>query len=207
MARECFMDEIANATGRDPVAMRVEYLEAADTADEAERSRRQRLVKVIRLAAEKAGWGRTLPAGEGLGIAAHVYDGETTLAQVAHVSVKGGALEVLRVVCAIDCGPVVNPLGLEAQVESAVVWGLSQTMCGDVTFRAGRLEQTSYADYPMLRLDQTPVIETHAAPGAPQPLGAGEQGVAPVAAAVLNAVFAATGRRVRHLPITAADLG
>ncbi|MFI5372919.1 MAG: xanthine dehydrogenase family protein molybdopterin-binding subunit, partial [Candidatus Eisenbacteria bacterium] len=206
MARECFMDEIAHVTGQDPVAMRVAYLEAADTADDAERARRQRLVKVVRLAAEKAGWGRTLPAGEGLGIAAHVYDGETTLAQVAHVSVKSGALRVLRVVCAIDCGPVVNPLGLEAQVESAVVWGLSQTMCGDVTFRAGRLEQTSYADYPMLRLDQTPEIETHAAPSATKPLGAGEQGVAPVAAAVLNAVFAATGRRVRHVPITAADL-
>jgi isoquinoline 1-oxidoreductase beta subunit len=206
MARECFMDEIAHATGQDPVAMRLAYLEAADDADQDQRTRRARLAKVIRLAGEKAGWSRALPPGEGLGIAAHLYDGETTLAQIAHVRVKDGAVQVLRLVCAIDCGLVVNPLGLSAQIESGVIWGLSQTLCAEATFRAGRLEQSGFADYPMLRLAQAPAIETHFVPGGAQPLGAGEQPVAPVAAAVLNATFAATGRRVRHVPITAADL-
>lgn len=206
MARECFMDEIAHATGQDPVAMRLAHLEAADDADQDQRTRRARLAKVIRLAAEKAGWARTLPPGEGLGIAAHLYDGETTLAQIAHVRVKDRAVQVLRLVCAIDCGLVVNPLGLAAQIESGVIWGLSQTLCAEATFRAGRLEQSGFSDYPMLRLAQTPEIVTHFVPGGAQPLGAGEQPVAPVAAAVLNATFAATGRRVRHVPVTAADL-
>ena len=99
------------------------------------RSQRLRLAAVIRLAAETSGWGRPLPPGRGRGIAAHIYDGETTLAQVAEVSVEHGALRVRRFVCAIDCGPVVNPLGLEAVVESGVVWGLSQTLGREITIR------------------------------------------------------------------------
>jgi len=206
MARECFVDEIANATGRDPVQFRLELLAASDGADEAQRSRRARLAAVIRLASEKAAWGRPLPAGRARGIAAHVYDGETTLAQVAEVSVDGGHLRVHRFVCAIDCGPVVNPLGLEAQVESGVVWGLSQVLCNEVTFRNGRTEVSNFGDYPIVRLGETPVIETFAIEGASQPLGAGEQPAAPVAAAVLNALFAATGKRIRHLPVREEDL-
>ena len=201
MARECFMDEIAAATGKDPVALRLALLEEKDGADEALQAQRRRLAAVIRLAAEKAGWGRALPPGRGRGIAAHVYDAETTLAQVAEVSVEGGVPRVHRFVCAIDCGPVVNPLGLEAVVESGVIWGLSQTLGGRVTFREGRAEQSSYADYPILRLSETPAIETHIIEGAPQPLGAGEQPASPVAAAVLNALAAATGKRLRRVPV------
>ena len=206
MARECFVDEIAHAARKDPVQLRLELLAAKDDADQSQRSRRARLAAVIRLASEKAGWGRPLPAGHALGIAAHVYDGETTLAQVAQVSVERGALRVHRFVCAIDCGPVVNPLGLEAQVESGVVWGLSQVLCGDVTFRGGRAEASNFGDYPIPRLAETPVIETFTIEGAEQPLGAGEQPASPVAAAVLNALFAATGKRIRHLPVRAEDL-
>ena len=206
MARECFMDEIAHATHQDPVAFRLAMLQAPDAADEAVKSQRRRLAAVLRLAAEKANWGRPLPPGRGRGVAAHVYDGETALAQVAEVSIEGGVPRVHRFVCAIDCGPVVNPLGLEAVVESGVVWGLSQTLGGRITFADGRVEQSSYADYPMLRLSETPAIETWTIEGAPAPLGAGEQPVAPVAAAVLNAVFAVTGKRVRHVPIVAEDL-
>jgi CO/xanthine dehydrogenase Mo-binding subunit len=206
MARECFLDEIAHATRQDPVALRLALLAANDGADDATKSQRARLAAVIRLAAEKAGWGNPLPAGRARGIAAHVYDGETTLAQIAEVSVEGGVPRVHRYVCAIDCGPVVNPLGLEAVVESGVVWGLSQTLGGKITFKDGRTEQSSYADYPILRLSETPAIETHFIEGAKQPLGAGEQPVAPVAAAVLNAVFAATGKRVRQVPIEAGML-
>ena len=206
MARECFVDEIAHAIGRDPVQLRLDLLAANDDADAAQRSRRARLAAVIRLASEKAGWGRPLPTGRARGIAAHVYDGETTLAQVAEVSIDGGHLLVHRFVCAIDCGPVVNPLGLEAQVESGVVWGLSQVLCNDVSFKNGRAEISNFGDYPIPRLPETPVIETFAIEGASQPLGAGEQPAAPVAAAVLNALFAATGKRVRHLPVREADL-
>jgi CO/xanthine dehydrogenase Mo-binding subunit len=206
MARECFVDEIATAVGKDPVALRLALLEERDGAEDAIQSQRRRLAAVIRLAAGKSGWGSPLPRGRGRGIAAHVYDGETTLAQVAEVSVEGGTPRVHRFVCAIDCGPVVNPLGLEAVVESGVVWGLSQTLGREITFRDGRAEQSNYADYPILTLSQTPAIETHFIEGAKQPLGAGEQPVAPVAAAVLNALFAATGKRVRRVPV-GADAG
>jgi CO/xanthine dehydrogenase Mo-binding subunit len=205
MARECFLDEIAHATGKDPVAMRLTLLAEDDGADEAQRALRRRLAAVIRLAADKAGWpGRRTP-GRALGIAAHIYDGETTMAQVAEVSLESGVPRVHRFVCAIDCGFVVNPLGLEAQVESGVVWGLSQTLGGEITLRNGRVEQSSFGDYPILRITETPTIETYTIEGVPQPLGAGEQPVAPVAAAVLNALFRATGRRIRHLPVRAAD--
>ena len=207
MARECFLDEIARAVGKDPAALRLTLLAERDGANDALQAQRRRLAAVIRLAAEKSGWGTPLPPGRGRGIAAHVYDGETTLAQVAEVSIAGGSPRVHRFVCAIDCGPVVNPLGLEAVVESGVVWGLSQTLGGHITFRGGRVEQSSYADYPILRLSETPAIETHFIEGAKQPLGAGEQPVAPVAAAVLNALFAATGKRVRRVPVGAQDWG
>jgi isoquinoline 1-oxidoreductase beta subunit len=207
MARECFLDEIAAATRRNPVALRLALLAEDDGADAATKSQRRRLAAVIKLAAEKSGWGTPLPRGRGRGIAAHVYDGDTTLAQVAEVSVEGGVPRVHRVVCAMDCGPIVNPLGLEAVVESGVVWGLSQTLGGRVTFREGRAEQSSFADYPILRFAETPAIEAHFLPGASQPLGAGEQPVAPVAAAVLNALFAATGKRIRRVPVAAGDAG
>ena len=203
MARECFLDEIAAALGRDPVALRLALLEGKDDANDALLAQRRRLAAVIRLATEKSGWGKALPPKRGRGIAAHVYDGETVLAQVAEVSVENGAPRVHRFVCAMDCGPVVNPLGLEAVVESGVVWGLSQTLGAEVTFRDGQAQQTSYGDYPILRLSETPAIESHFIEGAPQPLGAGEQPVAPVAAAVLNALAAATGKRVRRVPVGA----
>lgn len=207
IARECFLDEIAQATGRDPVALRLDLLAADAGADDAQKARRQRLAAVLRLAAEKAGWGRALAPGHAMGIAAHIYDGETTLAQVAEVSIERGAPRVHRFVCAIDCGPVINPLGLEAQVESAVVWGLCQVTGGQITIRQGRVQETNFVDYPILRYSETPVIETHSIAGAPQPLGAGEQPVAPVAAAVLNALSSLTGKRLRRLPVTAGDLG
>ncbi len=207
MARECFLDEIAHAGGLDPVTLGLSLLETDDGAPEVQRALRARLAAVIRLAAEKAGWPEATAPGRALGIAAHVYDGETTLAQVAEVSVEGGVPRVHRFVTAFDCGLVVNPLGLEAQVESGVVWGLSQTRGGEITLRNGRVEQSSFGDYPILGIADTPAIETYTIEGVAQPLGAGEQPVAPVAAAVLNALFRLTGRRIRHLPIRAVDVG
>ncbi len=142
----------------------------------------------------------------GRGIAANVYHGRTHMAQVAEVSVgTGGDVRVHRVVCAVDCGQIVNLLGLEGQIESGIVWGLSQLKT-QITFSNGRVEQHSYRDYPVLRIDETPAIEVHAVRNTETPSGAGEQPVPPVAPAVCNAIFAATGRRVRALPIQPSEL-
>jgi isoquinoline 1-oxidoreductase beta subunit len=139
-----------------------------------------------------------------MGFACNSYHRQTQVAQIAEVSVgRKGDVRVHRVVCAIDCGRVINPLGVEGQVESAVLWGLSATLHGRITLQNGRVEQSSYDDFPVMRMDECPVIETHIVPSDVRPLGVGEQPVPPIYAAVANAVFAATGVRVRELPIAA----
>jgi isoquinoline 1-oxidoreductase beta subunit len=213
-ARESFLDEIAHAAGRDPIELRMDLIPSPATVklrtislDNGDRLRR-----VIRLAAEKSGWGRPLPRTKdgrrwGRGFACNSYHRQTQVAQVAEVSVgPGGDVRVHRVVCAIDCGRAVNPLGVEGQVESAVLWGLSATLHGKITFEKGRVEQSSYDDFPVMRMDECPAIETHIVASDVRPLGVGEQPVPPVYAAVANAVFAATGVRVRELPIDPALL-
>jgi len=210
-ARESFLDEIAAAAGRDPVRLRLDLLKGKTPAEiGGYKIQRDRLAAVVELAAAKAGWGKPLPARAGrrvgLGIAANVYHGRTHMAQVAEVSVgAGGDVRVHRIVCAADCGQVVNLLGLEGQVESGIVWGLSQ-LKSEITFQNGRVEQHNFRDYPVLRLDETPEIEIHVVPNTERPSGAGEQPVPPVAPAVGNAIFAATGKRVRALPVRPADL-
>jgi isoquinoline 1-oxidoreductase beta subunit len=211
-ARESFVDEIAHATGRDPVALRLELIPSPGTVklrtmtlDNGERLRR-----VVRLAAAKAGWGQPLAHRRegrrwGRGIACNAYHRQTMVAQVAEVSVGAqGDVRVHRVVCAIDCGQVVNLSGLEGQVESGVLWGLSATLHGQITFAGGRAEQHTYSDFPVMRMHEAPQIETHVVPSPLPPLGAGEQPVPPIYAAVANAVFAATGARRRELPLGAA---
>jgi isoquinoline 1-oxidoreductase beta subunit len=213
-ARESFLDEIAHAVGRDPIDLRMDLIPSPGTVklrtislDNGDRLRR-----VIRLAAEKAGWGRRSPNTQdgrrrGMGFACNSYHRQTQVAQVAEVSVgPKGDVRVHRVFCAIDCGRVVNPLGVEGQVESAVLWGLSATLHGKITFEKGRVEQSSYDDFPVMRMDECPVIETHIVPSDVRPLGVGEQPVPPIYAAVANAVFAATGVRIRELPIEAGRL-
>jgi len=204
-ARECFLDELAHAAKQDPLAYRLALLTGGATKEEADA--RASLRTMLERAAARAGWGKTLPAGHGLGIAGNVYHGMTTMAQVAEVSVdRNGAVVVHRFVCAVDCGKVVNPLGVEGQIESGIIWGLSGSICGEITFAGGRVEQTNFVDYPIPRFDQSPAIEILLESTLPFPLGIGEQPVAPVGAAVANAVFAATGKRVRRLPIRPADL-
>jgi isoquinoline 1-oxidoreductase beta subunit len=213
-ARESFLDEIAHAVGRDPIDLRMDLIPSPGTArlrtislDNGDRLRR-----VIRLAAEKAGWGAPFPAAgdgrrRGRGFACNSYHRQTQVAQVAEVSVgKKGDVRVHRVVCAIDCGRAVNPLGVEGQVESAVLWGLSAAIKGCITFDRGRVEQSSYDDFQVMRMDDCPSIETHIVPSDVRPLGVGEQPVPPIYAAVANAVFAATGVRIRELPIRAESL-
>lgn len=200
-ARECFVDETAAAAGKDPLAWRLQLLgadrilEVGDVKVETGRLRR-----VLELAADKAGWGRPLPAGRGRGLACAAFDGRTYVALVAEVAVTGKAWKVARVVAAVDCGLVVNPLGAAAQVESGITWGLS-ALRTQVTFKDGRVEQGSLQDLPVLMLPEAPVVEAHFVPSQADPNGLGEPPVPLVAPAVLNAVFQATGQRIRRLPL------
>lgn len=202
-ARECFLDELAHTTGKDPLQLRLDLLGNQGVVkfgrDEADI---RRLKKVLQLAAEKAGWGRKLPTGRGLGLACHAYDGRTYAAEVAEVSVEKGQLRIHKVTCAVDCGLVVNPAGLEAQVEGGIAFGLS-ALFTQITWEKGRTVQTGFQDFPLLRLAGMPAIETHVVPSGEAPSGMGEPPVPLAIPAVLNAVFAATGKRVRRLPLNA----
>jgi isoquinoline 1-oxidoreductase beta subunit len=161
---------------------------------------------VLDLAADKAGWGQSLPKGIHHGIAVHDYQ-DTAVAQVAEVSVdQKGKLKVYRVVCAVDCGIVMNPKIVEAQMESAIAFGLTATLKSAVTIRKGRIEQSNFDDFPLLRMDEMPKVEVHIVPSTNPPSGIGETGVPSIAPAIANAVFAATGKRVRKLPIRPDDL-
>jgi isoquinoline 1-oxidoreductase beta subunit len=205
-----FFDEAAHAAGRDPL----EFLLAAfgparkipvgngETLDVGRRR------GVIELAAEKSGWHKPLTAGRGRGIAA-AFGWGSYVAQVAEVTcdAKRGTLRVDRVVCAVDCGTAINPLGVKAQMEGAINFGLAQALKSEITVSNGRVEQSNFHDYEVLRMsDAPPVIEVHIVPSAEPPGGCGEPGVPPAAPALANAIFAATGKRVRRLPIRAADL-
>jgi isoquinoline 1-oxidoreductase beta subunit len=187
-AEECFLDECAAAAGKDPVAFRKELL-----------AKHPRHRGVVELAAEKAGWGSPLPAGRGRGIACYFSFG-SWVAEVAEVSVQGKELRVHRVVAAVDCGRVVNPDTIQAQVESAVAYGLSAALHGEITLERGRVRQGNFDDYEPLRLDEMPAVEVHLVPSAEDPGGIGEPGLPPIAPAVANAIFAATGQRLRRMP-------
>jgi isoquinoline 1-oxidoreductase subunit beta len=186
---ETLMDDLARAAGQDPLAYRRARL-----------ARHPRHRGVLDLAATKAGWGKPLPAGRFRGLAVHESFG-SYVAQVAEVSVEDRRIRVHRVVCAIDCGTAVNPAGVEAQLESGVVYGLSAALYGEITLREGRVQQSNFHDYRPLRLNEMPAVEVHIVPSRERPSGVGEPGVPPVAPAVANAVFAATGQRLRRLPL------
>jgi isoquinoline 1-oxidoreductase subunit beta len=187
---ESFLDEMAHAAKKDPYEYRLGLLPASS-----------RLRGALQLAAGKSGWGTRLPAGSGRGIAC-VQGFGSSVAQVAEVSVsKDGSLKVNRVVCAIDCGPVVNPDTVEAQMESAIVYGLSAALKDEITVENGVISQSNFDDYEVLRLDDMPKTEVHFVPSDDSLGGIGEPGVPPIAPAVANAIFAATGKRIRSLPI------
>ena len=192
---ESFIDELAAAAKKDPVDYRLALLAGSPRAK-----------AVLRLAAEKAGWGRPLPKGRGRGVATQFVFG-TYLAEVAEVEVsKDGEIRVQRVVCAVDCGLVVNPDTVQAQVQSAVVFGISAALFGKITLKDGRVEQTNFDTYRALRMSETPPIEMHIVRNTEAPGGMGEPGTSAIVPAVMNAIFAATGRRLRKLPADPLEL-
>ncbi len=187
---ESFMDELAAAAKQDPVAYRRALLDKAPRAK-----------AVLELAAEKAGWGQPLPERVGRGVSVQ-FVFATYLAQVAEVEVsRDGAVRVRRVVCAVDCGTVVNPDTVRAQIQSAIIFGVTAALHGEITLKGGRVEQSNFHDYRMLRMNETPAIEVYIVNSAEPPGGMGEAGTSAIAPAVTNAIFAATGARVRKLPV------
>ena len=186
---ESFLDEVAHAGGKDPFELRRELLKD-----------QPRHRHVLELAAEKAGWGTPLPEGRARGIAMR-KSFESFVAEVADVSVDGGRVRVHKVVCAVDCGISINPWNVEAQMESAIIFGLTAALHGELTLENGRVQQSNFHDYPVLRMDETPEIEVHIVKSSEPPTGVGEPGVPPIAPAVANALFALTGKRIRKLPI------
>ncbi len=192
---ESFIDELAHAAGKDPF----EYRRALLGSQPRHRG-------VLELAAAKAGWGKPLPAGRARGIAVHASFG-SFVAQVAEVSMSPrGQVKVHRVVAAVDCGQYVNPDTIAAQIEGGVAFGLSAALHGQITLKGGRVVQSNFHDYEVLRLNEMPEVEVHIQPSGEKPGGVGEPGVPPVAPAVANAIFALTGSRVRRLPIRPEDV-
>jgi len=192
---ESFMDELAAAAKQDPVAYRRALLDKAPRAK-----------AVLELAAEKAGWGQPLPERVGRGVSVQFVFG-TYVAQVAEVEVsKDGAVRVRRVVCAVDCGIVVNPDTVQAQIQSAIVFGITAALYGKISLKDGRVEQTNFDTYQMLRINDAPVIEVHIVRSSEPPGGMGEPGTSAVMPAVTNAIFAATGKRLRNLPVETSAL-
>ena len=186
---ESFIDELAHAAGKDPYAYRRELLAG-----------KPRHLGVLELAAQKAGWGTPLPAGRARGIAVHASFG-SFCAQVGEVSIQDRAITVHRVVCAVDCGRAINPETIRAQMEGGIVFGLSAALYGQITMKLGRVQQSNFHDYPVLRLNSMPVVEVHIVPSTAPPSGIGEPGTPLMAAVLGNALFALTGQRVRSLPL------
>jgi len=186
---ESLVDEAAHAAGKDPLEYRRVLLK-----------NHPRHLSALNLAAEKAGWGKPLAKGVSRGIAVHESFG-SFVAQVAEVSVQDGAVKVHRVVCAVNCGLAVNPDSLEAQMQSSISFGLGAALHSEITFKDGQVQQSNFHDYQVLRMNEMPKVEVYIVPSTEKMGGAGEPGVPPIAPAVTNAIFAATGKRIRTLPI------
>jgi isoquinoline 1-oxidoreductase beta subunit len=192
---ESFMDELAAAAKKDPVDYRRALLDKSPRAQ-----------AVLELAAEKSGWGQSLPSRVGRGVAIQ-YVFASYMAHVAEVEVsKDGDVRVRRVVCAVDCGSVVNPDTVQAQVQSAIMFGITAALFGQITLKDGRVEQSNFHDYRALRMNEAPVVDVYIAKSGEPPGGMGEAGTSLIVPAVTNAVFAATGKRLRKLPIDASAL-
>jgi isoquinoline 1-oxidoreductase beta subunit len=187
---ESFMDELAAAAKQDAVAYRRALLDQSPRAK-----------AVLDLAAEKSGWGQPLPQRVGRGVSLQFVFG-TYMAQVAEVEVaKDGTVRVRRVVCVVDCGIAVNPDTIQAQIQSAIIFGITAALHGEITLKHGRVEQTNFDSYQMLRINEAPAIEVHIVQNFEPPGGMGECGTSAIVPAVANAIFAATGKRLRKMPV------
>ena len=187
---ESFIDELAAAAKQDAVAYRRALLDKSPRAK-----------AVLELAAEKAGWGQPLPDRVGRGVSVQ-NTFRTYMAQVAEVEVaKDGSVRVRRVVCAVDCGIVVNPNIVQAQIEGAIIFGITAALYGAITLKDGRVEQANFDTYQMLRINEAPAIEVHIVQSSEPPGGMGEPGTSAIVPAVANAIFAATGKRLRKMPV------
>jgi isoquinoline 1-oxidoreductase beta subunit len=187
---EVMIDRLAHAAGKDAVAFRLGLLKE-----------HPRHARVLKLAAQKAGWGKPLPKGRARGVAVHEAF-HTYVAEVAEVSVADdGSFRVERVVCAVDCGVAVNPDIVRAQMESGIVFGLSAALYGEISLKDGIVQQSNFHDYPILRIGDMPRIEVHIVKSSEAPTGVGEPAVPPIAPAVANALFAATRKRIDRLPL------
>jgi isoquinoline 1-oxidoreductase beta subunit len=192
-AKECFVDELAHVSGRDPLQFRMDLL-----ADNSQQSGRVRAV--LDLVTKNAEWDKPLPKGHGRGLACR--SGDSCSAQVAEVSVgDDGIVHVLRVVSAVDCGIAVNPDGVRAMAEGAINFALTTVLTAEITIKGAAVEQSNFHDYRVLRINQSSEVEVHIVPSLEKPSGVGELGATLLSAAVVNAVFAATGVRARRLPI------
>jgi isoquinoline 1-oxidoreductase subunit beta len=190
---EAFIDELAYEAKQDPVAFRMALLKHMP-----------RHAAVLRLAADKAGWGAPLPPGRARGVALH-ESFNSIVAEVVETSLVGGKPKVHRVVCAADVGTVVNPGIVAQQMESGVIFGLTAALYGRIDIEASAVRQTNFPSYPMVRMAEAPVVETHLVPSTRHPGGAGEPGTPPLAPALANALFVLTGKRIRELPLVAAQ--
>jgi len=218
-ARECFIDEVAEQTKQDPLKLRLRLLGSDDpsvapmleVADE--KIDRRKMRRVLETVAAKANWGINPAKGRAWGLACNVFHTETYIAYIVEVSLRKKApagelpFQVHRVVCAVDCGLAINPLGVAQQVESGVIWGLSN-MKSEITAKNGAIEQRYYSDFPVVNIRETPAsIETHIVSSEDErPHGLGEPTVCPLAPAVANALSRLVGKRIRRLPVLAADL-
>ncbi|MHA4809053.1 xanthine dehydrogenase family protein molybdopterin-binding subunit [Flavitalea flava] len=191
---ESLIDELAFMAGKDPVDYRIVLLKE-----------HPRHLAALKLAAEKSDWGKPLPVGRFQGVAVHGAMG-SFVCQVVELSVTDRKIRIHRVVCAIDCGLAVNPDGVRAQMESGIVFGLTAALYGEITLENGQIKQSNFHDYRMLRMNEMPFIEVQLVPGTEKMGGAGEPGVPPIAPALVNALFAATGKRIRNLPVKMEEL-